>query len=169
MYTWQTGHDISGKSTGAGSLSIWTHNLKKLDFITSYESENYQGPAVRAEAGVQLNEYYQFAKDNGVTVVGGECDVRSARNIALHHLPWLRTLASMPVFCPRANRIPRPPDSRCCRRIYRRWRALSRGRTFRHGCRFRLRVDRCPGIGARGCHQQRHRPGPLLGLPRWRW
>lgn len=84
-YTWQTGHDISGKSTGAGSLSIWTHNLKKQDFIAPYESEIYQGPAVRAEAGVQIEEYYQFAKDNGVTVVGGECDVRSAKIIAIHH------------------------------------------------------------------------------------
>lgn len=70
-----TGHDISGKSTGAGALSIWTHNLKQLDFIEHLEDEDYQGPAVRAQAGVELSEFYQFAEDHGVTLVGGECDV----------------------------------------------------------------------------------------------
>jgi len=78
---------VSGRSTGAGSLSIWTHNLKKQEFIERYEGGGYQGPAVKAQAGVQINEYYQFAKDHGVTVVGGECDVGIEARILLPLLP----------------------------------------------------------------------------------
>lgn len=31
-----TGHDFSGKSGGAGSLSVWVHNLKDIAYIPSY-------------------------------------------------------------------------------------------------------------------------------------
>jgi hypothetical protein len=72
-----TGHDISGKSTGAGSLSIWTHNLKSISFISNYSSPYYTGPVMKVGAGVELEEYYKAAKNYGVTAVGGECSVRT--------------------------------------------------------------------------------------------
>lgn len=65
-----------GRSTGAGSLSIWTHNLKGIDFIENYQSAgNYTGPAFRLGAGVQVYELYEAADAAGYTAVGGECRV----------------------------------------------------------------------------------------------
>ncbi|KAJ5692322.1 hypothetical protein N7462_001745 [Penicillium macrosclerotiorum] len=67
-----TGHDFSGKSTGAGALGIWTHHLKQIDYIKNYRSSSYQGPAVKMGAGVQAFEIYEKANELGFTVVGGE-------------------------------------------------------------------------------------------------
>ena len=47
-----TGHDYIGKSSGAGALNIWTHNLKSIKFIESFENDDYSGPAFKAGAGV---------------------------------------------------------------------------------------------------------------------
>jgi FAD/FMN-containing dehydrogenase len=68
-----TGHDFLGKSTGAGALSIWTHNLKSISFIKSYSSPSYKGPAFKLGAGIQVLDLYEAAKKYGVTAVGGEC------------------------------------------------------------------------------------------------
>ncbi|OBT64286.1 hypothetical protein VE03_06794 [Pseudogymnoascus sp. 23342-1-I1] len=68
-----TGHDFLGKSTGAGALSIWTHNLKSVTFIKSYSSPSYKGPAFKLGAGIQVLDLYEAAKKYGVTAVGGEC------------------------------------------------------------------------------------------------
>ncbi|KAL5344380.1 hypothetical protein ACLOAV_010640 [Pseudogymnoascus australis] len=68
-----TGHDFLGKSTGAGALSIWTHNLKSINFIKSYSSPSYRGPAFKLGAGIQVLDLYEAAKKYGVTAVGGEC------------------------------------------------------------------------------------------------
>ncbi|EED19033.1 conserved hypothetical protein [Talaromyces stipitatus ATCC 10500] len=67
-----TGHDFSGKSAGAGALSIWTHHLKSLRYIPSYSDSTYSGPAVKMGAGIQAQEVYEFAHANGITVIGGE-------------------------------------------------------------------------------------------------
>ncbi|KAK2763783.1 hypothetical protein FQN54_009400 [Arachnomyces sp. PD_36] len=69
-----TGHDFSGKSSGAGALSIWTHNLKDIEFIPDYfgPGSGWSGPAIKAGAGVQAFELYEEADRNGVVVVGGE-------------------------------------------------------------------------------------------------
>ncbi|EME39010.1 hypothetical protein DOTSEDRAFT_48443 [Dothistroma septosporum NZE10] len=71
-----TGHDYMGKSTGAGALSIWTHNLRDIAFIPSYDSAttNYSGPAFKAGSGVLGVEMYQAARDQGLMLVGGECE-----------------------------------------------------------------------------------------------
>lgn len=68
-----TGHDFLGKSTGAGALSIWTHNLKKIDFVKHYKTKSYCGSALKLGAGVQVGELYAAANQYGVTAVGGEC------------------------------------------------------------------------------------------------
>ncbi|PYH85196.1 FAD-binding domain-containing protein [Aspergillus uvarum CBS 121591] len=67
-----TGHDYNGKSTGAGGLGVWTHNLKSRTLV-DYNSTHYTGPAVRLGSGVQGFEAYEFADEHGYQVVGGEC------------------------------------------------------------------------------------------------
>lgn len=67
-----TGHDFGAKSTGAGSVSIWTHNLKNIRFYSNYSEGSYNGPAFKFGAGVQAFEVYEAAQQYGVTVVGGE-------------------------------------------------------------------------------------------------
>lgn len=71
-----TGHDFLGKSTGAGSLSIWTHNLKSIKVIKDFKSAGgYRGPAAKLGAGVQVQELYEAAELEDYTGVGGECRV----------------------------------------------------------------------------------------------
>jgi hypothetical protein len=69
-----TGHDFSGKSGGAGSLSVWTHNLKDLAYIPSYNdaTTDHDGPAFKAGAGVQVYEIYAAAHEHGLLAIGGE-------------------------------------------------------------------------------------------------
>ncbi|KAI1392109.1 uncharacterized protein F4822DRAFT_436138 [Hypoxylon trugodes] len=68
-----TGHDYMGKSTGLGSLSLWTHNLKSTDVLPKYESDHYTGPAVKIGAGVIAGELYAAVADQGYRAVGGTC------------------------------------------------------------------------------------------------
>ncbi|KAI6093178.1 FAD binding domain protein [Hypoxylon rubiginosum] len=67
-----TGHDFSAKSVGMGALSIWTHNLKQTQFFKTYWQGSYRGPAFKLGTGVQAFEAYEAARQNGVTIVGGE-------------------------------------------------------------------------------------------------
>ena len=67
-----TGHDYIGKSTGAGSLAIWTHYLKDLE-IHDYKDRHYTGKAITMGAGIQGFEAYEAAEQANVQVVGGEC------------------------------------------------------------------------------------------------
>ena len=76
-----TGHDFSGKSVGAGALSIWTHGLKDIQFLDNYVDGAYKGPAVKAGAGVQAFDLYKAANSKGLVVVGGEGQV-SRKNMS---------------------------------------------------------------------------------------
>ncbi|CAK4032103.1 FAD binding domain [Lecanosticta acicola] len=67
-----TGHDFLGKSTGAGALAIWTHNIKEIS-VTDYRSAAYSGKAMKIGAGNQFFEVYPAANAAGVVVVGGTC------------------------------------------------------------------------------------------------
>ncbi|KAF2850140.1 FAD/FMN-containing isoamyl alcohol oxidase-like protein MreA [Plenodomus tracheiphilus IPT5] len=69
-----TGHDYIGKSSGAGALSLWTHNLKEIRFLENYQNAEYSGPVFKAGAGVQGFEILEAARDNGVTVLAGICE-----------------------------------------------------------------------------------------------
>ncbi len=62
----------NGKSTGAGALAIWTHNLKTIDFI-DYKRPAYTGKAIKMGAGVQGFEAYEAGNQLGYSVTGGEC------------------------------------------------------------------------------------------------
>ncbi|KAI2627963.1 FAD-binding domain-containing protein [Hypomontagnella submonticulosa] len=68
-----TGHDYLGKSTGAYALAIWTHYMKSMDVIESYQSTNYTGTALKLGAGVESIEAYTFANTHGLMLVGGNC------------------------------------------------------------------------------------------------
>jgi len=68
-----TGHDYNGRSTGKDALSIWTHFLDGIEFIKSYSSKDYKGPAFKVGAGVIARDLYAAAEANGVSVVGGIC------------------------------------------------------------------------------------------------
>ena len=67
-----TGHDYHGKSTGAGALAIWTHNMKSIQ-VLDYTSSSYNGKAMTMGAGVQGMEAYAAAQAQGYTVVGSNC------------------------------------------------------------------------------------------------
>ncbi|KAI3327076.1 FAD-binding domain-containing protein [Xylariaceae sp. AK1471] len=69
-----TGHDLLGKSTGRGALSLWTHHLNAIDFLDVYTgSANYTGPSVRLGAGVLTSEVITAASNRGYRVVTGTC------------------------------------------------------------------------------------------------
>lgn len=68
-----TGHDFLGKSSGAGSLSVWVHGMNDMEFIPSYNSSGWSGPVIKTGAGVQGFELYDFAYQNDVTAMGGLC------------------------------------------------------------------------------------------------
>jgi hypothetical protein len=70
-----TGHDFADKSIGAGALSIWTHKLNDIEFFKDYNCKGYSGPAFKLGAGVETEDVYRAAEENGVTAVGGECRV----------------------------------------------------------------------------------------------
>ncbi|KAH6717441.1 putative isoamyl alcohol oxidase [Leptodontidium sp. MPI-SDFR-AT-0119] len=67
-----TGHDYFGRSTGAGSLSIWTHHLKDIEFL-NYSSSAYTGPAAKVGAGIIGAEALAAAHANNYVIVTGEC------------------------------------------------------------------------------------------------
>ena len=68
-----SGHDYLGRSTGAGSLAIWTQHMKSMEMLPEYKSTGYTGLAIKMGAGVSALEAYEFANSNGVAVVGGNC------------------------------------------------------------------------------------------------
>ncbi|KAK1985702.1 FAD binding domain-containing protein [Colletotrichum cereale] len=72
-----TGHDFQGRSAGAGSLAINTHNLKDISFVDEYRGPGaYNGPAVTVGAGVQGFEITEaaHARRPPQNVVTGECE-----------------------------------------------------------------------------------------------
>ncbi|KAK8085563.1 hypothetical protein PG997_006834 [Apiospora hydei] len=68
-----TGHDFFGKSMGAGSLSIWTHHLKRSEFVEEFKTPSYTGPALKVGSGIQIHDLYELTRELGYTAVGGEC------------------------------------------------------------------------------------------------
>ena len=70
-----TGHDFSGRSTGAGALSVWTHYLKGFEFLPGYKQPggNYHGPAARVGAGLQVWEAFRHAEQYNITLPAASC------------------------------------------------------------------------------------------------
>jgi len=68
-----TGHDYNGKSTGAGGLAIWVHQLDSLTLYNTYRTAFYSGRAVKVGAGVAIYDAYNFADKHKGIIVGGDC------------------------------------------------------------------------------------------------
>lgn len=67
-----TGHDYMGRSTGAGALSVWTHNLNEVEY-QDWSDATYSGPAYRLGSGVMGYQVLDALQGTGHVLVGGEC------------------------------------------------------------------------------------------------
>ncbi|KAL4997909.1 hypothetical protein BDV10DRAFT_201482 [Aspergillus recurvatus] len=70
-----TGHDYTGRSSGAGSLGLWTHNIQppiKLErnFVPD-ACTKAAGDVITFGAGQQFSGIYEFAYQHNYRVVGG--------------------------------------------------------------------------------------------------
>ncbi|KAI2602610.1 FAD-binding domain-containing protein [Hypoxylon sp. NC1633] len=68
-----TGHDFGGRSVGAGSLSVWTHNIKEMQYFPSYTLGPYSGMAAQLGAGVESWEVKNFIAPRNITVLSAGC------------------------------------------------------------------------------------------------
>ncbi|KAJ2891700.1 FAD-binding domain-containing protein [Zalerion maritima] len=68
-----TGHDYNGRSTGAGSLAVWTHGMMDIEVLGNYSDSYYTGKAMKVGPGVQGFDVMEAAHAAGLVVVGGEC------------------------------------------------------------------------------------------------
>ncbi|KAJ6597936.1 FAD-binding domain-containing protein [Mycena sp. CBHHK59/15] len=68
-----TGHDFKGRSSGPGTLALWTHNLKDISYDAAFVADGCTDafPGVTAGAGVQIFEAFEFAEKRNITLVGG--------------------------------------------------------------------------------------------------
>ncbi|KAJ5747692.1 uncharacterized protein N7511_009388 [Penicillium nucicola] len=69
-----TGHDLGGRSTGAYSLSIWTHNFKKIERRPAWKvaGSNTTEDVVICGSGNNWGTVYTAVHKMNRTVVGGE-------------------------------------------------------------------------------------------------
>ncbi|KAL1839507.1 hypothetical protein VTJ49DRAFT_1445 [Mycothermus thermophilus] len=67
-----TGHDFAGRAMGAGSLSIWVHNIKDFEFIPEYTVGLYKGMAVQVGAGLESWEHRKLMAKHNISVVTPE-------------------------------------------------------------------------------------------------
>ncbi|KAK0641799.1 FAD binding domain-containing protein, partial [Cercophora newfieldiana] len=63
-----TGHDFGGRSSGAGALSIWTHNLKEFEYLPEYTVGEYTGPVARVSAGIETFEIFNHMGKYNMTM-----------------------------------------------------------------------------------------------------
>ncbi|KAI1174422.1 putative isoamyl alcohol oxidase [Nemania sp. FL0916] len=77
-----SGHDYNGRSTGPGSLSIWTRELQDMSYTPNFVPggcKNQRGiPAITVGAGVNFDQVYSFANQKGVTYLGGSASTVGA-------------------------------------------------------------------------------------------
>lgn len=70
-----SGHDYNGRSSGAGSLSLWMRKLQKLDYEPSFVPQGCRKQeglaAITVGAGANFDQVYKFASEKGVTYLGG--------------------------------------------------------------------------------------------------
>ncbi|KAJ5677176.1 FAD binding domain protein [Penicillium maclennaniae] len=67
-----TGHDYNGKSTGAGALAVWMHNLKD-GYIKDHNDKHYRGKPAKLGACIQGIEAYRIADAHGLRILSGAC------------------------------------------------------------------------------------------------
>ncbi|KAI9823193.1 MAG: hypothetical protein M1832_002637 [Thelocarpon impressellum] len=68
-----TGHDFNGRSTGFGSLALWTHHVKGIQYLPQFQSQGYNGTAVKVLAGDQVQDVMEVLDIKGQVALGGAC------------------------------------------------------------------------------------------------
>ncbi|KZP28938.1 FAD-binding domain-containing protein [Athelia psychrophila] len=70
-----SGHDYKGRSSGADTLSLWTHNLQSIahnpSFVPAGCAKSVSYNAVTLGSGAYWQQVYDFAELNNITVIGG--------------------------------------------------------------------------------------------------
>ncbi|KAI1310653.1 FAD-binding domain-containing protein [Xylaria venustula] len=70
-----SGHDYTGRSSGAGALSIWTRHLTSTETVSSFVPEGCDHTTshdvVVAGSGVNVEELYNWGGENGQVTIGG--------------------------------------------------------------------------------------------------
>ncbi|KAF9557220.1 FAD-binding domain-containing protein [Agrocybe pediades] len=69
-----TGHDFQGRSSAPNSLALWMLHMKSMSNSTNFVPEGCKTKGVTAitiGAGVQFDDLYAFADQNGLEIVGG--------------------------------------------------------------------------------------------------
>lgn len=72
-----TGHSHLGRSTGFGSLSIWTHNLRGIEWHDAWDSacpgpeDDWKGMAATVGAGELVGDCIKAAAEHDAVVVTG--------------------------------------------------------------------------------------------------
>ncbi|QRV84446.1 FAD-binding domain protein [Ceratobasidium sp. AG-Ba] len=69
-----TGHDYAGKSSAPGTLALWTHNVKYINYTASFVPDGCSIPGVPAltyGAGQDFESIYLFAEAKNITFIGG--------------------------------------------------------------------------------------------------
>ncbi|KDN46581.1 hypothetical protein RSAG8_04234, partial [Rhizoctonia solani AG-8 WAC10335] len=68
-------HDYKGRSSAPNALTLWTHNIKYINYNEKFQPDVCSSvaatPAVTYGAGQDFASLYQFAEDNGLTFLGG--------------------------------------------------------------------------------------------------
>lgn len=70
----QSGHDYSGRSSGEGSISVWTYHYADAELIEGFvptDSELEPVNVVSAAPGVDVEKLFKFASEVGVVTIGG--------------------------------------------------------------------------------------------------
>ena len=98
-----TGLDYNGKSSGAGAIAIWTHNLQDIEFI-DYKSTNFTGKETPISIPEALSHLYQPARfvshfaelqKEGFQVIHGTKDLLVFKKVA--KIESAATPASVPL------------------------------------------------------------------------
>ncbi|RHZ64376.1 hypothetical protein CDV55_106315 [Aspergillus turcosus] len=71
-----SGHDYLTRSSGNGTLSLWTRNLQSIQYNPAFVPGGCSRPgltynAMTVGAGVNFDEAYTFAQQHNVTILGG--------------------------------------------------------------------------------------------------
>ncbi|KAH8169379.1 FAD binding domain-containing protein [Sarocladium implicatum] len=71
-----TGHDVTGRYTAPGSLAVWTHHMKGIEyhqdsFTTDKSNKVFEGDHATVGAGCQLYEVQRKAHEHGKVFPGG--------------------------------------------------------------------------------------------------
>ncbi|KAA8649263.1 hypothetical protein EYZ11_005546 [Aspergillus tanneri] len=70
-----SGHDFLGRSSGRGTLSLWTRNLQSMHYSATFTPSGCKASstynAITVGAGVNFDQVYNFANEHNVTFIGG--------------------------------------------------------------------------------------------------